>query len=177
MLFWLGAQPYGETFAEQPIVGGRIGDQATAGCEHEAGIFGQDRFERLAFHAAITAGSVEIKNNAEGDAGVPFDLFVEFDEGHTKDLGEQAAKRRLTGAAQACEGDTEAAGSRIGAAKPFQQEFVSVAKLGGRKLFQELRGLFKGRSGRLAVGNETFDGYVQCAGDLVQANDGNVGKA
>src|SRR5882724_2733273 len=165
MLFRLGAERNGEALAEQSVVAGGIGDDAAASGEYEAGILSQHGFQCLAFHAAITARAVEVKDNGEGEARISFDLLVEFDEGDAKDLSEKAAERGLAGAAQADQGDSEAAGSGISATEFFEQEFVSISQLGRRKFFEQVRGLFKWGRSRLAVGDKIFDREVQRASD------------
>jgi len=54
-------------------------------------VLGKDAIQGLTFHAAVPGDAVEIKDDREGQAGIGFDLLVEFEERALKDLSEQGA--------------------------------------------------------------------------------------
>src|SRR4029434_9426994 len=62
-------------------------------------------------------------------------------------------------------------------AKSFQQQFVSVVQVGGRKFFQEGGRLFeRWRSGKV-FGHEGFDGNVENTRQFTETGYGNVAEA
>src|SRR5215813_13587984 len=160
VVFGCGAKPDGEAGTQQAIVVPWIGDEAAAGGQHETAVAFENAIERGALQAAIAGLAVEIKDDGQGQAGVPLDLAVELDERAPQALSQQRSERRLACSAQTGKGDARAAQAGGRAAKSFEQQAVRAVEVSRRELLQKAGGLLKRRGGGGIFRGYRFDGEI-----------------
>ena len=109
MVLRASAQPYGDARSAKRAVGFLGCDDAAAGGDDHAALFGEQRQEGFTLEAAVIVLAVEGEQLRERQVGGLFDAAVQFDEGQPQPAGKAPADRGL-----ACPTQTEQGDDRFG---------------------------------------------------------------